>query len=198
MRLRRRFSDRDGLQMTAARSMDRVADVAASILLLGSETKPRPRPPTPAPQKPPALNDTPFLSRQVTIGRNSHFRNLTSDDLEVLGGIEYRSLKLLLKIVIGEQMIDSQPEYPVYLPSVAYFFGMHLFGVICLIGWIQTANPKYTDYLESIAQDKNWWYVLPSKSNFGSDWISSTCCTGPFIPPRQWLTTSASRSRPTR
>ncbi|EEU35272.1 uncharacterized protein NECHADRAFT_54501 [Fusarium vanettenii 77-13-4] len=146
LRLRRRFSDRDGIQMTAARSMDRVADVAASILLLGSETKPRPRPPTPTPQKPPALNDTPFLSRQATIGRNSQFRNLTSDDLEVLGGIEYRSLKLLLKIVI------------------AYFFGMHLFGVICLIGWIQTANPKYTDYLESIGQDKNWWAIYSAQT----------------------------------
>lgn len=157
LRLRRRFSDRDGIQMTAARSMDRVADVAASILLLGSETKPRPRPPTPAPQKPPALNDTPFLSRQATIGRNSQFRNLTSDDLEVLGGIEYRSLKLLLKIVIGEQKMNLQPGCTVNLPIVAYFFGMHLFGVICLIGWIQTANPKYTDYLESIGQDKNWW-----------------------------------------
>lgn len=89
--------------------MDRVADVAASILLLGSETKPRPRPPTPAPQKQPALNDTPFLSRQATIGRNSQFRNLTSHDLEVLGGIEYRSLKLLLKIVTGEFMICTMP-----------------------------------------------------------------------------------------
>ncbi|RSM09547.1 hypothetical protein CDV31_007653 [Fusarium ambrosium] len=146
LRLRRRFSDRDGLQISAARSIDRVADVAASILLLGSETKPRPRPPTPAPQKQPALNDTPFLSRQVTIGRNSQFRNLTSHDLEVLGGIEYRSLKLLLKIV------------------TAYFFGMHLFGVICLIGWIQTANPKYKDYLESIAQDKNWWAVYSAQT----------------------------------
>ncbi|KAL6357043.1 hypothetical protein LRP88_10660 [Fusarium phalaenopsidis] len=146
LRLRRRLSDRDGLQITAARSMDRVADVAASILLLGSETKPRPRPPTPAPQKQPALNDTPFLSRQATIGRNSQFRNLTSHDLEVLGGIEYRSLKLLLKI------------------ATAYFFGMHLFGVICLVGWIQTANPKYRDYLESTAQDKNWWAIYSAQT----------------------------------
>ncbi|KAH7243116.1 hypothetical protein NW759_008367 [Fusarium solani] len=146
LRLRRRFSDRDGLQITAARSMDRVADVAASILLLGSETKPRPRPPTPAPQKQPALNDTPFLSRQATIGRNSQFRNLTSHDLEVLGGIEYRSLKLLVKIV------------------TTFFFGMHLFGVICLVGWIHMANPKYKDYLESIAQDKNWWAIYSAQT----------------------------------
>lgn len=41
--------------------------------------------------------------------------------------------------------------------SVGYFFGLHIFGAICLVGWIQYANPKYTDYLASIGQDKNWW-----------------------------------------
>jgi hypothetical protein len=50
----------------------------------------------------PALNDKPFLSRQATLGRNSRFMNLTSEDREALGGIEYRSLKLLLKIIVGE------------------------------------------------------------------------------------------------
>lgn len=39
------------------------------------------------------------LSRQATVGRNSEFHNLTKQDRERLGGIEYRSLKLLLKIV---------------------------------------------------------------------------------------------------
>lgn len=45
------------------------------------------------------VNSLPQLSSQVTIGRNSAFYNLTADDRERLGGIEYRSLKLLLKIV---------------------------------------------------------------------------------------------------
>ncbi|KAJ4327621.1 hypothetical protein N0V84_001869 [Fusarium piperis] len=140
VRRRRRFSDNEGLQMSAAKSMERVAGVAASLLLLGSETKPptRSAAATPQPQQT-ALNDTPFLSRQATIGRNSEFHNLTEQDMEVLGGIEYRSLKLLLKIV------------------TSYFFGIHLFGAICLVGWIQNANPKYREYLDSIAQDKNWW-----------------------------------------
>lgn len=44
----------------------------------------------------------PYLSPQVTVGRNSQYRNLTVEDPEVLGGIEYRSLKLLLKIVLGK------------------------------------------------------------------------------------------------
>jgi potassium uptake Trk family protein len=120
--------------------MDRVAGVASSLLMMGSETtRPRRQSTTSVSQQQPALNDRPFLSRQATIGRNSEFHNLTSHDRELLGGIEYRSLKLLLKIV------------------TAYFFGIHLFGAICLVGWIQTANPKYREYLQSTGQDKNWW-----------------------------------------
>lgn len=48
-----------------------------------------------------AISDLPGLSKQVTVGRNSRFYNLTKEDRERLGGIEYRSLKLLLKIVLG-------------------------------------------------------------------------------------------------
>lgn len=100
-RLRRPLSNEDGLQISLARSMDRVAGVAASVFLLGSE-KPPPtrRSTTSAIQGQPALNDKPFLSRQATIGRNSEFHNLTPHDRELLGGIEYRSLKLLLKITV--------------------------------------------------------------------------------------------------
>lgn len=39
----------------------------------------------------------------------------------------------------------------------AYFFGLQLFGAICLVGWIHHAKPKYTEYLASIGQDKTWW-----------------------------------------
>ncbi|RGP74662.1 low-affinity potassium transport [Fusarium sporotrichioides] len=137
--MRRRRLSNEGLQMTASKSMDRVANVAASLLLLGSETTPRPRSVNSTSIQQPALNDIPQLSRQVTIGRNSHFKNLTEHDREVLGGIEYRTLKLLLKIV------------------TCYFFGLHLFGAICLVGWIHTADAKYTDVLAAAGQDKTWW-----------------------------------------
>jgi hypothetical protein len=96
MRRRRRLSN-DDLQITAAKSIDRVANVAASLLILGSQTTPRPRSVhSTSQQKQPEI---PYLSRQATIGRNSQFKNLTEHDREVLGGIEYRTLKLLLKIV---------------------------------------------------------------------------------------------------
>ncbi|KAF5857837.1 hypothetical protein ETB97_005211 [Aspergillus alliaceus] len=83
--------------------------------------------------------DLPGLSAQATVGRNSQFRNLTEKDRELLGGIEYRSLKLLLKIV------------------TAYFFGLHIFGAICLVGWIRHADPKYRQYLDECGQRSTWW-----------------------------------------
>ena len=71
------------------------------MFIIGADQKKARRPSTSSKQ-PPKLNDMPFLSRQATVGRNSNFYNLTSKDREELGGIEYRALKLLLKIVTGK------------------------------------------------------------------------------------------------
>ncbi|KAF5532610.1 potassium transporter TRK-1 [Fusarium napiforme] len=148
MRHRRRFSSDDSLKFTASRSMDRVAGVAASFLVLGSQTAPQPRPISSDSNRQPAINDVPFLSHQATLGRNSQFKNLTSHDREILGGIEYRSLKLLLKIV------------------VVYFFGLHIFGAVCLVGWIHTAYKQYADILQASAQDKTWWGIYSAQTMY--------------------------------
>ncbi|KAL5340483.1 cation transport protein-domain-containing protein [Aspergillus crustosus] len=86
------------------------------------------------------------LSRQATLGRNSQFLNLTAKDRERLGGVEYRSLRLLLKIVIG------------------YFFAIHLIGIVCLAAWIEHASPKYRDYLDECAQNRIWWAIYSAQT----------------------------------
>lgn len=45
---------------------------------------------------------TPYLSWQPTIGRNSAFVDLTEDQREELGGIEYRSLKTLAIVLVRQ------------------------------------------------------------------------------------------------
>ncbi|OGE52064.1 hypothetical protein PENARI_c011G05589 [Penicillium arizonense] len=106
----------------------------------------------------------PNISSQASMGRNSQFYNLTSEDRERLGGIEYRSLKLLLKIV------------------TAYFIGIHLFGAICLVGWIQHADPKYREYLAECGQDNVWWLVdLLTKIDKLAEHS-----LGDFTPLKQW------------
>ncbi|KAF2188061.1 potassium transport protein 1 [Zopfia rhizophila CBS 207.26] len=82
-------------------------------------------------------NTTSRLSQDRS--RASEPVDLASLSQEELGGIEYRALRVLLNVTTG------------------YFFGLHLFGVICLVPWIHTANSKYKDYLASQGQDKTWW-----------------------------------------
>ena len=96
--LRRRRSA--GLSLAQVRSVERVATVASSLFVIGNTAQgPKERPLARAPTL--AVGDFPRLSREVTIGRNSTFRHLSSEDRDELGGIEYKSLKLLLKIIIG-------------------------------------------------------------------------------------------------
>lgn len=43
----------------------------------------------------------PYLSYVPTVGRNSAFVDLTEDQKDELGGLEYQALKLLAKILVG-------------------------------------------------------------------------------------------------
>ncbi|VUC28159.1 unnamed protein product [Clonostachys rosea] len=145
--LRRRITD--GSRLAESRSVDRAATFASSVFVIGRGKPPRERRNSMSLQQP-ALNSLPYLSNQATVGRNSLFMNLTSEDREMLGGIEYRSLKLLLKIVI------------------AYFFGLHLFGAICLLPWIKLSDAKYRDYLKECAVSETWWAFYSAQTMFNN------------------------------
>ena len=54
---------------------------------------------------------TPYLSWQPTIGRNSAFVDLTEEQREELGGIEYRSLKTLAVVLVCEICIRPLFEH---------------------------------------------------------------------------------------
>lgn len=55
----------------------------------------------PFPSRPVKEIDMPYLSYTPTMGRNSQFVDLNDEQRDELGGIEYRSLKLLNKILWG-------------------------------------------------------------------------------------------------
>ncbi|KAF4508735.1 hypothetical protein G6O67_005077 [Ophiocordyceps sinensis] len=84
--------------------------------------------------------------KTTTLGRDADVDTLTSKDRDEIGGVEYRSLKLLLKVV------------------TVYFFGIHLLGGFGLLGWIQYADAKYTNNLREIGQDQKWWAFYTAQS----------------------------------
>jgi potassium uptake Trk family protein len=90
---------------------------------------------------------TPYLSYIPTIGRNSAFVDLTEDQREELGGIEYRSLKTLAAVL------------------VFYFIGWSLFGVICLVPFI-LKHDRWGQIVEQDGQGRVWWAIFTSQSSF--------------------------------
>lgn len=89
----------------------------------------------------------PYLSWAPTIGRNSNFVDLTEEQREELGGIEYRALKLLAIIL------------------VVYFVGFHLLGMVCLTPWI-TRDQHYTNVVQEVGVDPVWWGFFTPASMF--------------------------------
>ncbi|KHJ35019.1 putative component of the trk1p-trk2p potassium transport system [Erysiphe necator] len=89
----------------------------------------------------------PYLSWQPTIGRNSAFLDLTEQQRDELGGIEYRSLKTLAVIL------------------VSYFFGFSLLGIICLVPWI-IRNSSFSEVVKADGQGKVWWAIFTANSAF--------------------------------
>lgn len=93
-----------------------------------------------------SMEPTPYLSWQPTVGRNSFFVNLTEEQREELGGIEYRALKTLAYILL------------------AFFFGFHLLGVICLVPWI--LHTSYGAVVTQVGQGRPWWGIFTAASAF--------------------------------
>lgn len=89
----------------------------------------------------------PYLSWNATVARNSNFIDLTEEQRDELGGIEYRALKTLAVVLIS------------------YYVGFHLFGLICLVGWIMTTD-RWGVVVEEAGVGRPWWGIFTSASAF--------------------------------
>lgn len=49
-----------------------------------------------------------YISFAATVGRNSRFTGLTEEQMDELGGVEYRALRVLLYIVIGVSYFEQR------------------------------------------------------------------------------------------
>lgn len=90
---------------------------------------------------------TPYLSWEPTIGRNSAFPDLSEEQREELGGIEYRSLKTLALVLTW------------------YFWGFSILGVICLVPWILKVD-RWGEVVDAADQSRTWWGFFTANSAF--------------------------------
>lgn len=90
---------------------------------------------------------TNYLSWVPTIGRNSTFVHLTDDQKEELGGVEYRAVKLLIKIL------------------VLFYVGFHVIAFCMFVGFIQV-SPGYALKMRSVGISPLWWGFFTAQSTF--------------------------------
>lgn len=93
------------------------------------------------------LNTQPYLSWNATVARNSNFVDLTEEQRDELGGIEYRALKTLAVVLI------------------TYYVGFHLIGMLSMIGWIMTED-KWGNVVRAAGVGRPWWGIFTAASAF--------------------------------
>jgi len=50
---------------------------------------------------PDEVKEVPYISFSAVVGRNSRFHGLTEEQMDELGGVEYRALRVLLYFVVA-------------------------------------------------------------------------------------------------
>lgn len=88
-----------------------------------------------------------YLSWEPTLGRNSNFVHLTDEQKEELGGVEYRAIKVLIKIV------------------TAYYVGFHIIAVLVYLGWILD-QPNYKTIIRDYGLSPVWWGFFTGQTSF--------------------------------
>ena len=98
---------------------------------------------------------TNYLSWQPTIGRNSTFVGLTKEQRDELGGVEYRAIKLLCRIV------------------VFYYVGFHVMAFTMFLPWICRMK-NYIQVVRSDGISPAWWGFFTAMSSFNDLGITLT------------------------
>ncbi|PWN87902.1 hypothetical protein FA10DRAFT_234060, partial [Acaromyces ingoldii] len=111
----------------------------------------------------PNTRSAPYLSFDATVSRNSRFHELTETQRDELGGVEYRAIDLLAKL----------------LP--AYWFGINFLMVVLVAPWLASASAVtvHRVFAEqgATAPDTTWfWFfqVISAYSNTGFSLIDTS------------------------
>jgi hypothetical protein len=102
----------------------------------------------------------PYISFDAVVGRNSMFHLLTNEQLEELGGVEYRALNALLFIVAGVRQLYATCFLSLTL-QVQYHIGIQLVA-FTIIAPYMSLN-KWKQDFEVPMQKRNipsTWFVI--------------------------------------
>lgn len=99
--------------------------------------------------------EAPYITFDALVGRNSHFHELTSEQYDELGGVEYRALKTLFWIVL------------------AYYVGIQLTGFI-IMGPYTAAGGRYDSVFDNQYRivPTYWFAAFQSVSAFSNTGFS--------------------------
>lgn len=89
----------------------------------------------------------PYLSWNATVARNSNFVDLTEEQRDELGGIEYRALKTLAVVLIS------------------YYIGFHVISLVSMVGWIMTED-RWGKIVKEDGIGRPWWGIFTGASAF--------------------------------
>ncbi|KAK6456404.1 low affinity potassium transporter [Scheffersomyces xylosifermentans] len=98
---------------------------------------------------------TNYLSWVPTVGRNSTFIHMTEEQKEELGGVEYRAVKLLIKILL------------------AYYIGFHILAFTLLLPWV-LMRQAYIEKIRAQGISPTWWAFFTAQTAFNDLGITLT------------------------
>ena len=101
----------------------------------------------------PNRKTAPYTSFDLVVGRNSRFHGLTTAQQEELGGVEFRALTVLLRVVVG------------------YYLGSQLIAVLCLAPWL-THSGTYRPVFDAIPVNPTWFTFFQVWSAFSNNGMS--------------------------
>lgn len=87
-----------------------------------------------------------YLSWQPTIGRNSNFVDMTEEQKEELGGVEYMAIKLLIRIIL------------------VYYVGFHILAFVFLLPYF--LHTHYRQEIRSQGVSPTWYSFFLAQSAF--------------------------------
>jgi hypothetical protein len=104
----------------------------------------------------------PYISFNAIVGRNSTFHLLTKEQMEELGGVEYRALNALLWLVAGVSLIVLGVSGLYHHLFLQYFFGLQLISFTVIGPYIST--PRWSENFQPPnlvrAVSKGWYVTL--------------------------------------